>query len=157
MFLENLLEQFCLSIERVIGFLALIVNNVRMLQPVAKFDSFTVDDRPGEQWIRLEKKFGDEDIKVEVTMFDGAIPASKSGGSGSSIGNEVQLHVSLIVNITKGGDVFEIMCSAWPDSIEINRLFIRHGNKIPAQPYTGPGFKYDFPPLLIIYLFSKEL
>lgn len=127
-----------------------------MLQPVAKFDSFTVDDRPGEQWIRLEKKFGDEDIKVEVTMFDGAIPASKSGGSGS-IGNEVQLHVSLIVNITKGGDVFEIMCSAWPDSIEINRLFIRHGNKIPAQPYTGPGFKYDFPPLLIIYLFSKEL
>ncbi|KAF3450955.1 hypothetical protein FNV43_RR07044 [Rhamnella rubrinervis] len=44
-------------------------------QPVTAFDSFTVDERPGEQWISLKRKYGEnEDIKVEVTMFDGAIP-----------------------------------------------------------------------------------
>ncbi|KAB1218782.1 hypothetical protein CJ030_MR3G026662 [Morella rubra] len=110
-------------------------------QPVAKFDAFTVDDRPGEQWIRLRRKFRDEDIKVEATMFDGSIPTSKSGGGG--IGDEVQLHITLIVNITKGegGDVLEIMCSAWPDSIEIKRLFLCRGVKMPAQSYAGPEFK----------------
>lgn len=125
------------------GFLDLIVNNVLLLQPVAKFDAFTVDDRPGEQWIRLKRKFRDEDIKVEATMFDGSIPTSKSGGGG--IGDEVQLHITLIVDITKGegGDVLEIMCSAWPDSIEIKRLFLRRGVKMPAQSYAGPEFKYD--------------
>ena len=123
-----------------------------MLQPVANFDIFTIDDRPGEQWIRLKGKFKDEGIKVEVTMFDGAIPASKSGG-GVSIGDEVQLHITLIVNITKGedGEVLEFMCSAWPDSIEINRLFIRRGDKMSAQPYTGPEFKYD-----VFLLFSSN-
>jgi complement component 1 Q subcomponent-binding protein len=124
-----------------------------MLQPDAKFDSFTVDDRPGEQWITLKRKFGDEDIKLEVTMFNGAVPTSKSGGSGS-LGNEVQLYILLIVNISKGHDVLEIACSAWPDSIEINRLLARHGDKTPARPYTGPEFKYDFfSPLLIVSSF----
>lgn len=115
-----------------------------MLQPVTNFDLFTIDDQPGEQWIILKGKFKGEDIKVEVTMFDGAVPASKSGGGGK-IGDEVQLHITLIVNITKveGGEVLEIMCSAWPDSIEINRLFIRRGDNMPAQPYAGPEFKYD--------------
>lgn len=111
-------------------------------QPATNFDLFTIDDRPGEQWIILKGKFKGEDIKVEVTMFDGAVPASKSGGGGK-IGDEVQLHITLIVNITKveGGEVLEIMCSAWPDSIEINRLFIRRSDNMPAQPYAGPEFK----------------
>ena len=107
-----------------------------------KFDSFTINDRPGEQWIRLKRKFGEnENITIEATMFDGAIPASKAAGS---LGEDVQLHISLIVNITKGKgcDVLEIMCSAWPDSMEINRLLVHGGQKMPSQPYTGPGFKY---------------
>lgn len=121
--------------------MALILNYVIILQPVAKYGSFTVDSRPGEQWIRLKRKIGDEDIKVEVTMFDGSVPTAKSGGGA---GDEVQLHITLIVNIAKckDVDVLEIMCSAWPDSIEINRLFIRCGDKMPAQPYVGPEFKY---------------
>lgn len=109
-------------------------------EPVSEFDSFIVDERPREQWIKLERKFGDEDIKIEATMFDGAIPVTKSGG-GVSAENESQLHITLIVNIIKGDDVFEIICSAWPDSIEIDRFFVRHGNKIGAQPYEGPEFK----------------
>ncbi|PHT47598.1 hypothetical protein CQW23_11806 [Capsicum baccatum] len=48
--------------------------------PIAKFDLFTIDERPREQWITLNKKFGEnEEIKVEATMFDASIPVKKSG------------------------------------------------------------------------------
>lgn len=77
-------------------------------------------------------------------MFDQSIPASKSGGSSSS--EDVLLHITAIVHITKvgGSDVLRIMCSAWPDSLEIDRLFLRRGEIMPAQPYAGPEFKYGF-------------
>ncbi|XP_044486494.1 uncharacterized protein At2g39795, mitochondrial-like isoform X1 [Mangifera indica] len=108
--------------------------------PIAKFNSFTVDEQSGDQWIRLNRRFGEnEDIKVEATMFDGCIPFSKDG---VAAGEDVKLHISLIVNISKGdGDVLEFMCSAWPDTIEITKLFIRDDNKMSAQPYVGPEFK----------------
>ncbi|GLT74951.1 hypothetical protein SLA2020_467130 [Shorea laevis] len=109
-------------------------------QPVTKFNSFTVDDRPGEQWIRMQRKFRDkEDIRIEATMFDGSIPASKSDGTE----DDVELHISLIVNISKedDGDVLEITCSAWPDSIEIINLFIRRHKRTKRKPFIGPEFK----------------
>ncbi|KAK7255147.1 hypothetical protein RIF29_28551 [Crotalaria pallida] len=113
-------------------------------QPITKFDSFTVDGRPGERWIRLKRQYADEDIKVEVTMFDGSAPAPSASESGSvANADDMQLHITLIVSISKGeGDrVLEIACSAWPDSIEINRLFIRTNKKLAAEPYAGPDFK----------------
>ncbi|XP_022144809.1 uncharacterized protein At2g39795, mitochondrial [Momordica charantia] len=112
-------------------------------QAVTKFGAFTVDERLGEQWIRLERKYAEnENIKIEVTMFDRSIPAPKSGGSSGTV-EDVLLHITVIVNITKGdsSDVLEIMCSAWPDSLEIDRFFLRRGEKMPAQPYAGPEFK----------------
>ncbi|KAI9076021.1 hypothetical protein K1719_042037 [Acacia pycnantha] len=112
-------------------------------QPVTKFGSFMVDDRPGEQWIRLKSKFGDEDIKVEVSSFDGAVPIPNSGDAAKE--EDMQLHITFIVNISKGeggGSVVEIMCSAWPDTIEIKRLFVRASdNSKLTQPYAGPQFK----------------
>ncbi|KAJ9178948.1 hypothetical protein P3X46_010790 [Hevea brasiliensis] len=109
-------------------------------QPVTKFDSFTIDERPGEQWVILKRKFArNEEIKVEATMFDGAVPIAKSGDSTK---DNVQLHITLIVNISKGnGDSLEIMCSAWPDTIEITKFFIGTSDKMPAQAYVGPDFK----------------
>ncbi|KAF2321493.1 hypothetical protein GH714_000116 [Hevea brasiliensis] len=74
-------------------------------KPVTKFDSFTIDERPGEQWVILKRKFArNEEIK----------------------GN---------------GDSLEIMCSAWPDTIEITKFFIGTSDKMPAQAYVGPDFK----------------
>ncbi|XP_004515528.1 uncharacterized protein At2g39795, mitochondrial isoform X1 [Cicer arietinum] len=109
--------------------------------PNNKFGSFLVDGRPGERWVTLKRQFADENIKVEVTMFDGAVPAPKASG-GVANADEVQLHITLIVNISKGdGGVLEIMCSAWPDSIEIKRLFIRARKNMPAEPYSGPEFE----------------
>lgn len=103
-----------------------------------------VDDRSGEQWIRLNKKYsGSEAIKVEATMFDGAIPVSKSAIISSS-GGDMHLHITLVVSISKpeSSDVLEFMCSAWPDSLEINKLFVRQGRKMQPQLYSGPNFKY---------------
>lgn len=74
-------------------------------------------------------------------MFDDSIPVPKSVGD---MGEDVQLHITFIVNISKGddGEVMEIMCSAWPDSIEITKLYIHQHGKMLAEPYLGPEFKY---------------
>lgn len=100
-----------------------------------------MDDRPGEQWIKLKRKFGDkEDITIEATMFDGSIPVSNSG----KFEDNVQLHLTFVINISKGGDsnVLEILCSARPDAIEVEKLFVRGPNRTQGQPYSGPEFKY---------------
>ncbi|GFZ17235.1 mitochondrial glycoprotein family protein [Actinidia rufa] len=82
-------------------------------QPVPEFNSFTVDERQGEQWIRLSAE------------------------------EEVTLHITLIVDIYKGegNEVLEFVCSAWPDSIEIRKIFMRSRDQMAGQPYMGPGFK----------------
>ncbi|QCE02154.1 Mitochondrial glycoprotein [Vigna unguiculata] len=108
-----------------------------------KFGSFVVDGRAGERWITLKKRHADEDIKLEGTMFDGAVPAptpTKDGGVINS--DEMQMHITVIVTISKGeGDgVLQITCSAWPDCVEIKRLFIRANENIIAEPYSGPQF-----------------
>ncbi|XAR67828.1 hypothetical protein NMG60_11002749 [Bertholletia excelsa] len=111
-------------------------------QPVPKFNSFVVDERPGEQWIRLNRKFGEnEEIKVEVTMFDGSAPVQKTGSIDA--GEDVKLHITFIVDIFKEdrSDALEFVCSAWSDSIEIQRVFMRGCGQMVDQPYTGPGFK----------------
>ncbi|PSR89353.1 Mitochondrial glycoprotein [Actinidia chinensis var. chinensis] len=111
-------------------------------QPVPEFNSFTVDERQGEQWIRLSRKFGEnEEIKVEVTMFDGSLPIKKPCKIGTE--EEVTLHITLIVDIYKGegNEVLEFVCSAWPDSIEIRKIFMRSHDQMAGQPYMGPGFK----------------
>ncbi|TXG50103.1 hypothetical protein EZV62_025978 [Acer yangbiense] len=64
-------------------------------------------------------------------MFDGSIPVSKAGGPGQ----DVKLHISLVINILKGdGEVLEFLCSAWPDSIEITNLFVQGNDKKPSWP-----------------------
>ncbi|CAK7336284.1 unnamed protein product [Dovyalis caffra] len=110
-------------------------------KPVTKYESFTIDDLPGQQWIRLKRKFREnEEVKVEATMFDGAVPIPKSGVPG--IKEDVLLHITLIVNISKGdGDVLEIVGSAWPDSIEITNLLARRSDNTSPKAYDGPEFK----------------
>ncbi|KAL6584928.1 hypothetical protein OROMI_004217 [Orobanche minor] len=108
-------------------------------EPIPEFNSFKVDERPGEQWIRLSRKFGEnEEIKVEVTMFDGSLPTKKNDDS-----EDVMLHITLIVDIFKGEDsnILEFVCSAWPDSIEIRKIFTRGHGRLKDQPYMGPTFK----------------
>ncbi|KAI3987855.1 hypothetical protein MKX01_020969 [Papaver californicum] len=112
-------------------------------ESVTRFNSFSVEDRTGEQWIRLRRKYGEEDIEIEATMFDGSVPAPKIGDDDEY--GSTQLHISLIVDISKGENdsVFEFICSAWPDCLEIDKVFMLRRNGMPAKPYIGPDFK-DF-------------
>lgn len=99
-----------------------------------------MEDRPGEQWITLRGKFGEnETIKIEATMFDGSVIIPKSGDD--STAENVCLHISLLVDISKGEECdLEFVCSAWPDSIEIQKVYIfRRDGSLP-RPYMGPNF-----------------
>ncbi|CAH9112193.1 unnamed protein product [Cuscuta epithymum] len=109
----------------------------------ATFNEFTVEDHPAEQWVTLKRKFqDDEDIKIEATMFDGSIPVAPKSGDESN--EDVRLHISLLVDIWKKGgrDSLEFVCSAWPDSLEVQNVYIfkREGLQ-PSQPYMGPNIK----------------
>nr|XP_008378800.2 uncharacterized protein At2g39795, mitochondrial [Malus domestica]XP_008378807.2 uncharacterized protein At2g39795, mitochondrial [Malus domestica]XP_028950150.1 uncharacterized protein At2g39795, mitochondrial [Malus domestica] len=111
-------------------------------QPAMKFESFTVQDRPGEQWITMRRRFGDtEDIKIEVTMFDGYETAPKTGDDSS--GEDVRLQLSMLVDITKGDDSkdLEFLCSAWPDRLEVQKVYVLERDRMLAKPYMGPDFR----------------
>ncbi|KAK6162040.1 hypothetical protein DH2020_001941 [Rehmannia glutinosa] len=116
--------------------------SVASTQPLTEFDRFIVEDRPGEQWIRLSSKSAeDENIKIEATMFDGFIIAQKSGDRGTQ--ENVQLHISMSIDIWKGEgtNTMKFVCSAWPDSLEIQKVFMFRHDEPPARLYMGPHFK----------------
>ncbi|CAN6939027.1 unnamed protein product [Brassica oleracea] len=116
------------------------LNHSPPLQSPSSYGPFTVEERPGEQWISLKRKYGEkEDIKVEATMFDRSVPTSKS----TRTEPEFILHITFVVNISKGisGESLEIMCSAWPDNIEISKLCIRKGTNSSPSSYGGPEFE----------------
>ncbi|KAJ7958531.1 putative Mitochondrial glycoprotein family protein [Quillaja saponaria] len=111
-------------------------------QPITKFNSFTVQDRPGEQWITIRGKYGgDEDVKIEVTMFDGCEHVPKLGDDSSGV--DVHLHISLLVDISKGegGRELEFVCSAWPDRLEVDKVYLLRRDGMLTRPYMGPDFR----------------
>ncbi|XP_062164448.1 uncharacterized protein At2g39795, mitochondrial [Alnus glutinosa] len=111
-------------------------------QPVTKFNSFTVEDRPGEQWITMRGKFGDaESIKIEATMFDGCVPVPRLGDDSSGV--DMRLHLSLLVDISRDdcGDELEFLCSAWPDLLEVQKVYMLRRDRMLARPYMGPDFR----------------
>lgn len=77
-------------------------------------------------------------------MFDGSLPVQKTGGVATD--DNVELHITMIVDIFKGNgnSVLEFVCSAWPNSMEIQKVFVRGHDQMASQPYVGPGFKYVF-------------
>ncbi|KAH9612018.1 hypothetical protein KSS87_021513, partial [Heliosperma pusillum] len=80
----------------------------------AEFRGFKVEERPGEQWISLRKKFGkSEEIAIEVTMFDGSAPIPKQGEKPGLPGEEVHLHITTIISIFKeeSNEALEFICS----------------------------------------------
>ncbi|WOL05557.1 hypothetical protein Cni_G14286 [Canna indica] len=113
-----------------------------------RFRSFSIEDHPGEQWIRLRSKNGAEDVKVDATMFDGAAPLPPS----SALSKRVEalelgprLHISLIVEVSPRGEgsdsVLEVICSAWPESLDVRTLFPLRRKGAAVRPYMGRSFK----------------
>lgn len=102
------------------------------------------------QWITLKGKFGDtEDIKIEATMFDGCESVPKLGDD-SDDEEDLRLHISVLVDISKGdgSEDLEFVCSAWPDSLEVQKLYVVKRDRMLARPYMGPDFRYGLSQIL---------
>ncbi|KAG2645167.1 uncharacterized protein At2g39795, mitochondrial-like [Panicum virgatum] len=102
--------------------------------PPRSFKSFAVEDRPGEQWVRLRSRAGaDEEVEVEATMFDGAAEPLPEDAPlfrrVESLERGPRLHLSLIVEVTRGDRVLGFICSAWPDELAVRHvLALRAGS-----------------------------
>ncbi|OIW16976.1 hypothetical protein TanjilG_32843 [Lupinus angustifolius] len=110
-------------------------------QPI-KFKSFRVEERPSEQVITIRGKFGErEDIKIQATMYDGYqhVPVVEDDSSKLSL----RLHLSLLVDISKGecGNDLQFVCSAWPDSLDVEKVYVLRRPHMPRMPYLGPNFR----------------
>jgi complement component 1 Q subcomponent-binding protein len=118
------------------------VFNFCFTQPETEFKSFIVEERPGAQVVTMKGRFGDnEDIKIDATMFDGFANVPAFGDDSSGV--NVQLHLSLIVDISKGedGNGLEFVCSAWPDSLDVHKVFIlKRGS---TKSFDGPDFRFE--------------
>lgn len=115
------------------------------MQLVTKFNSFTVEERPGEMLIMLRGKFGDsEDITIRASMFDGHVDVPAPGDD-SSGGNVTLLHLTLAVDISKGedGSSLKFLCSVWPECLVVHKIYISRFGKVPAKPYFGPHFRFE--------------
>nr|KJB54949.1 hypothetical protein B456_009G061300 [Gossypium raimondii] len=90
-------------------------------QPATSFNSFTVRDRPGEMWMTMRGKYGEyEEIKIEHW-------------------ENVVLRISLLVDISKGQGYpdMEFLYSAWPDQLEIQKVYLLNRDKTIINPYMG--------------------
>ncbi|KAL8265800.1 hypothetical protein R6Q59_003144 [Mikania micrantha] len=108
-------------------------------RPEKNFNAFLVEDRPGEQIVTLMGRSTlDENIKIEATMFDGVSPNMDEGNEPNG-----QLHISVLVDILKsdGGDMLEFVCSAWPERLEIQKIYVIGLGETLARPYIGPDFR----------------
>lgn len=109
----------------------------------------------------MKRKFGDdEDIKIEATMFDGYELSPKLGDD--SIGDDLRLHISLLVDVSKGNgsDDLEFVCSAWPDSLEVQSVYLLRRDRMPSRPYMGPDIRKlneDFRKVLHEYLGARGI
>lgn len=113
------------------------------LQLDKKFNAFMVEDRPGEQFLTLRGRSTiDENIKIEATMFDGYGTVSPKLRDEETELNP-QLHISLLVDISKGegSDMLEFVCSAWPDRLVIDKLYVLALDGKLSRPYIGPDFR----------------
>ncbi|XP_078150935.1 mitochondrial glycoprotein family protein [Carex rostrata] len=116
------------------------------------FNSFTIDPREGEQWVSLTRSDDQEEIKIDATLFDGAAPETRSGVVADSDGSNQRLHITLAVEVSKkdsdlnpdldsGGIIMQFLCSAWPDAMDVDRVYAGPRGIHAIKPYLGPAFK----------------
>ncbi|KAF3338997.1 Mitochondrial glycoprotein [Carex littledalei] len=114
------------------------------------FNSFTIDPREGEQWVSLTRSDDREEIKIDATLFDGSAPETRSGDV--SDGSNQRLHITLAVEVSKkdsdsepesesGGIIMQFLCSAWPDAMDVDRVYAGPRGIYAIKPYMGPEFK----------------
>ncbi|GJN34605.1 hypothetical protein PR202_gb23283 [Eleusine coracana subsp. coracana] len=97
----------------------------------SSFKSFTVEDRPGEQWVYLHAARAGavtEKVKVEATMLDCTTDPLPEDAPLfqriESLERGPRQHLSLFVEVVRGGGdrVLEFVCSAWPDELAVRHV-----------------------------------
>jgi len=111
---------------------------------------FTVDDRPGEQWVRLRRAFPsseggyEEEVKVDATLVDGAVAPTRSGAVAED-GRPPRMHISVHVEVSRPARpdlALSFECSAWPEEMDVERVFpVRRSVPTPEQQYMGSQFR----------------
>ncbi|CAA0841962.1 Mitochondrial glycoprotein family protein [Striga hermonthica] len=111
-------------------------------QPLTEYNGFSVEDRPGQLLITLSgKSTEDESIKIDATMFDGFMVDRIVDERGTR--ENPRFHISMLVDVRKGerSDAIKFVCSAWPGSLEIQKVFVYRHDESSARFYMGPDFK----------------
>ncbi|KAF7067317.1 hypothetical protein CFC21_073222 [Triticum aestivum] len=106
-------------------------------QPPTGFKSFAVEDRPGEQWVRLRAArrgagvgAEEEAIKIDATLFDGVAelpPDASLFNRVEALEQGPRLHLSLIVEVARADRVLGFICSAWPDNLTVRHVLTLRG------------------------------
>uniref|UniRef100_A0A7N0TAU0 Mitochondrial glycoprotein n=1 Tax=Kalanchoe fedtschenkoi TaxID=63787 RepID=A0A7N0TAU0_KALFE len=113
-------------------------------QPPARFGIFEVADKPGDQVVKLKGKFGDSEcIEIEVGMFDGCIFVPTPGEDRQETQTNRRMHLSALIHLKKGegSNPLKVICSAWPDCFEIQKVAVLERDQSQPMPYAGPDFK----------------
>uniref|UniRef100_A0A0E0INI4 Uncharacterized protein n=1 Tax=Oryza nivara TaxID=4536 RepID=A0A0E0INI4_ORYNI len=133
--------------------------------PPKAFKSFGVEDRPGEQWVRLRATRGaqDEEVKVDATMFDGAAappPDAPLFRRVESLERGPRLHLSLIVEVSRADRVLGFICSAWHDELVVRHVLTLRDADGSSTSSGGRDFVYgsfcDFALWFMCKLEAKE-
>ncbi|GJM99510.1 hypothetical protein PR202_ga16615 [Eleusine coracana subsp. coracana] len=117
-----------------------------LLQAPSSFKSFTVEDRPGEQWVYLHAARAGavtEKVKVEATMLDCTTDPLPEDAPLfqriESLERGPRQHLSLFVEVVRGGGdrVLEFVCSAWPDELAVRHvLAYKEGRDIGCRDFV---------------------
>lgn len=128
--------------ETLLRMLRTYISGNRPPRPAAqRFESFWVEDHPGELWVQLHRHHrSGEKIKIDATMFEGG-PPPQAAEPGSAA---VRRHVSLIVEVSKDEPsdlVLNFICSAWPDALDVESVYPAVRGVGAIKPYMGPEFR----------------
>lgn len=74
-------------------------------------------------------------------MFQVSTPTTKDGSVNTN--TDLELYISMVIDIFKGEEtgILEFVCNVWPDSVEIERVFMRDQDGMSGKPYLCPPFK----------------
>lgn len=74
-------------------------------------------------------------------MFRVTAPPAKD--SVVTTDNDLELYISMVVDIFKDEEngILEFVCNVWPDSVEIEKVFMRDQDGMSGKPYLGPPFE----------------
>ncbi|KAF7831030.1 Mitochondrial glycoprotein [Senna tora] len=105
---------------------------------------FEITDTPGQQTITLQRKYQDENIKVEVHMPDLVTGENEDDRDDDNESERAsQSSIPLVVSVSKnGGPSLEFTCMAYPEEIAIDSLIVKNPENTEDQiAYEGPDFQ----------------